>query len=239
MHLKSFILAAESTGAVSSRRPAADFSALRWARCGRQDGKIEGAHIGPHFTPKAKSVIFLFMCGGISHIDTFDPKDNKYAGKLIDAIGFGDNVAEMKRPVIPISAHVQAIRQIGHSGVGLVPECGRRDRRVRRGALDVVQRGQPFSRRDRDHDRPPRRQFDHPTLGAWVSYALGAANQNLPTFVNIGRASSPVQLTGGYLGANVSATPFQPGETPIPESDIRRNRATPPSATSRCACSTK
>jgi hypothetical protein len=60
------------------------------------------------------------------------------------------------------------------------------------------------------------RQFDHPTLGSWVSYALGSANQNLPTFVNIGRASSPVQLTGGYLGANVAATPFQPGETPIP-----------------------
>src|SRR5258708_30399970 len=39
------------------------------------------------------------------------------------------------------------------------------------------------------------RQFDHPTLGAWVTYALGTANKNLPTFVNIGRPSSPVQLT--------------------------------------------
>ena len=68
------------------------------------------------------------MCGGISHIDTFDPKDNKYAGKLIDAIGFGDNVAEMKRPVIPISAHVYALRKVRHSGFRLVPECGRRDR---------------------------------------------------------------------------------------------------------------
>src|SRR5437879_1523370 len=54
-----------------------------------QEGKIQGAHIGPHLKPKAKSVIFLFMCGGISHIDTFDPKDNKYAGKLIDALGCG------------------------------------------------------------------------------------------------------------------------------------------------------
>jgi len=60
------------------------------------------------------------------------------------------------------------------------------------------------------------RQFDHPCLGSWVSYALGSANKNLPTFVNIGRASSPVQLTGGYLGATVAATPFQAGETPIP-----------------------
>ncbi len=61
------------------------------------------------------------------------------------------------------------------------------------------------------------RQFDHPTLGSWVSYALGSANKNLPTFVNIGRPSSPVQLTGGYLGATVAGTPFQPGATPIPD----------------------
>jgi hypothetical protein len=60
------------------------------------------------------------------------------------------------------------------------------------------------------------RQFDHPTFGSWVSYALGNANKNLPTFVSIGRPSSPVQLTGGYLGASVAATPFQPGATPIP-----------------------
>jgi len=60
------------------------------------------------------------------------------------------------------------------------------------------------------------RQFDHPCLGSWISYALGTANKNLPTFVNIGRPSSPVQLTGGYLGATVAATPFQPGDTPIP-----------------------
>src|SRR4051812_17968953 len=43
---------------------------------------------GPHFAPRAKAVIFLFMCGGVSHIDTFDPKDNKWAGKFIDVIGF-------------------------------------------------------------------------------------------------------------------------------------------------------
>src|SRR5439155_6528092 len=60
------------------------------------------------------------------------------------------------------------------------------------------------------------RQFDHPTFGSWVSYALGSANKNLPSFVNIGRPSSPVQLTGGYLGATFAATPFQPGDTPVP-----------------------
>jgi hypothetical protein len=50
-------------------------------------GEIQDVHIGPQHAAKAKSVIFLFMCGGVSHIDTFDPKDNKWAGKFIDAIG--------------------------------------------------------------------------------------------------------------------------------------------------------
>src|SRR5580692_419751 len=68
-----------------------------WAEDGKlmQDARLPGP-------ARAKSVIFLFMCGGMSHIDTFDPKDNKFAGKIMDAIGFGDNNAPMKRPVIPI-----------------------------------------------------------------------------------------------------------------------------------------
>jgi hypothetical protein len=68
------------------------------------------------------------------------------------------------------------------------------------------------------------RQFDHPTLASWVTYALGNGNKNLPSFVNIGRPSSPVQLTGGYLGASVAATPFQPGATPIPNLKTRGGR---------------
>src|SRR6478752_6963092 len=180
------------------------------------DGKIQGAHLGPHFEPKAKSVIFLFMCGGISHIDTFDPKDNKHAGKLIDAIGFGDNVAEMKRPVIPI---LRTFTRYGKSGIPVsdwFPNVG--------GVIDefaVVRsmwcnEGNHFPAVIETTTGHRGRQFDHPTLGSWVSYALGSANKNLPTFVNLGRPSSPVQLTGGYLGAGVAATPFQPGETPIP-----------------------
>ena len=79
-----------------------------------EDGKILDVHTAATLPPKAKSVIFLYMCGGVSHIDTFDPKDNKFAGKLIDATGFGDNVAEMKRPVIPI---LRTYTQYGKSGI--------------------------------------------------------------------------------------------------------------------------
>ena len=179
-------------------------------------GEIPDAMLGPHFNPRAKSVIFLFMCGGVSHIDTFDPKGNKHAGKLIEGIGFGDNFAEIKRPVIPCH---RTFTRYGQSGIPVsdwFPHVG--------GVIDEIAVVRSMWCHEGNHAPAVietntghrGRAFDHPSFGSWVSYALGSANQNLPGYVNIGRPTSPVQLTGGYLGASVSATPFQTGDTPIP-----------------------
>ncbi len=185
-----------------------------------EDGKMPGSRLEGE--PRAKSVIFLFMCGGVSHIDTFDPKDNKYAGKIMDAVGFGDNNAQMKRPVIPC---LRTFERYGKSGIPVsdwFPHVG--------SVIDDVAVVRSMYCHQSNHfpaviegaTGKPLRQFEHPCLGSWVSYALGTANKNLPTFVNIGRPSSPVQLTGGYLGATYSATPFQPGDTPIPNLNLPR-----------------
>jgi uncharacterized protein (DUF1501 family) len=178
-------------------------------------GQIHAA-AATQITPRAKSVIFLFMCGGVSHIDTFDPKDNRWAGTLIDAIGFGDNLASMRRPVIPC---LRTFTRHGQSGTPVsdwFPHVA--------GVIDDIavvrsmwcHEGNHFPAVIETCTGHRGRIFDHPAFGGWVSYALGSANRNLPTFVNIGRPSSPVQLTGGYLGASVAATPFQAGPTPIP-----------------------
>ena len=183
-----------------------------------EDGKMPGSRLTGE--PRAKSVIFLFMCGGVSHIDTFDPKDNKYSGKIMDAVGFGDNNAQMKRPVIPC---LRTFERYGKSGIPVsdwFPNIG--------SAIDDIAVVRSMYCHQSNHfpaviegaTGKPLRQFEHPCLGSWVSYALGTANKNLPTFVNIGRPSSPVQLTGGYLGATYSATPFQPGDTPIPNLNL-------------------
>jgi hypothetical protein len=180
---------------------------------------------GSHFAPRAKSVIYLFMCGGVSHIDTFDPKDNKWAGKMIDVIGFGDNRAEMRRPIIPCH---RTFTRYGKSGTPVsdwFPHVG--------GVIDEIAIVRSMWCNEPNHfpaviencTAHRGRQFDHPTLGSWITYALGTVNQNLPAFVNVGRPSSPVQLTGGYLGAGVAATPFQTGHVPIP------NLNPPPGAT--------
>lgn len=179
-------------------------------------GELHDTGIKPQLEPKAKSVIFLFMCGGVSHIDTFDPKDNKWAGKLIDAVGFGDNQAEMQRPVIPCQ---RTFTRYGESGIPVsdwFPHVGEMVDDIAVIRSMWCNEGNHFPAVIETCTGHRGRQFDHPTLGSWISYALGSANKNLPTFVNVGRPSSPVQLTGGYLGATVAATPFQPGDTPIP-----------------------
>jgi hypothetical protein len=179
------------------------------------DGHMPGAVLTGQ--PRAKSVIYIFLCGGMSHIDTFDPKDNKHSGKLMDAIGFGDNNAPMKRPVIPI---LRTFKKYGKSGIPVsdwFPHVG--------GAIDEFAVVRSMYCHQTNHfpaviehtTGKALRQFEHPCLGSWINYALGTANKNLPSFVNIGRPSSPVQITGGYLGTSYSATPFQTGATPIPD----------------------
>jgi hypothetical protein len=123
----------------------------------------------------------------------------------------------MKRPVIPI---LRTYKNYGKSGIPVsdwFPNVGE--------VIDDIAVVRSMYCHQTNHfpavlegaTGKPLRQFEHPTLGSWISYALGTANKDLPTFVNIGRPSSPVQLTGGYLGASYSATPFQPGDTPIPD----------------------
>src|SRR6266478_472018 len=175
----------------------------------------DGLRLPGNAPARAKSVIFLFMCGGVSHIDTFDPKDNKLAGKMIEAVGFGDNMAKMLRPVIPCH---RTFTKYGQSGIPVsdwFPHIG--------SVVDNIAMVRSMFCHETNHSPAViematghRDRFaDHPTLGAWASYALGSANQNLPTFVHMGRPSSTTQLSGGYLGAIHSATPFRAGDTPI------------------------
>ena len=178
-----------------------------------EDGFIK-AGSGPHFPAPVKSVILLFMCGGVSARDTFDPKDNKWAGKMLDVVN-SNNGKAMLRPVL----HCPRVwTPYGKSGTPVCewyPHLG--------GVIDEIAMVRSMYCHEAGHftavgeiaTAHRNRQFDYPALGSWISYALGTANRNLPTFVNMGRPSSPAQLAGGYLGTQESATPFQAGETPI------------------------
>ena len=118
----------------------------------------------PHFAPKAKSVIWLFMVGGTSQMESFDPKPalTKYAGKTIarDAVQGrarrrkfnaenlrvvvpDDANGQIRGDALPAAGRLQEARAERHRGERLVAARRQRDRRRARRALDVDDRQQP------------------------------------------------------------------------------------------------
>ncbi len=160
----------------------------------------------PHFTPKAKSVIWLFMNGGVSHLETFDPKPmlTKYAGKTIAETPFKDvqNPEKLKlaRVVVVNDANGQqrnklyplqvGFRKHGQSGIEVsdwLPHLG--------DCVDDIAVVRSMYTTDDNHGAQTqfhsgRHMLDgeFPTLGAWVHYGLGSLNDNLPQFISHGQA---------------------------------------------------
>jgi hypothetical protein len=190
----------------------------------RADGKA-------HFAPKIKSVIWLFMCGGVSHVESFDPKPalNQYAGKTIDESPFKKDVLDSpfyRKQVMDFTGTPRALmnklyplqvgfRKHGQSGLAIsdwwphLATCA--------DDLAIVR-----SMWTTDNDHAAQLQFHtgrhvfegfHPTIGAWVHYGLGALSDNLPQFVVIG--SPPGDCCGGvgthgasYLGPEHAGVPL-------------------------------
>ena len=138
----------------------------------------------PHFTPRAKRIIFLFMHGGPSHVDTFDhkPELTKQDGKPLPfdkpRIQFAQTGNLLKSP--------WGFKQYGQSGAwasDLFPNVGQcvdditfiksihGSNEAHGGALLKIHTGSDT--------------FVRPSMGAWISYGLGTENENLPSFMTI------------------------------------------------------
>jgi hypothetical protein len=155
----------------------------------------------PHFTPKAKRVIFLCMEGGPSHVDTFD-----YKPKLIADNGKPSNRGRFAGATL--LGPQAAFKQHGRSGLwvsDLFPEVAAKadDLCILNGMqTDLPAHPQAFLQMHCGIF-----QFPRPSLGAWVLYGLGTENQNLPGFVSI----SPPGNNGGpaNYGSSFLPTAFQ------------------------------
>jgi hypothetical protein len=180
----------------------------------------------PHFAPKAKSVIWLFMNGGVSHMESFDPKPmlNKYAGKTIAETPYADTQDPKKlaieRLVVPDANGNQrnelyplqiGFRKHGESGIEVCDWFPHIARNVDR--LAVVR-----SMWTTDSNHGAQTQFhsgrhmndgEFPTLGAWVHYGLGSLNDNLPQFISIGSREYWNKRDGFYLGPAHDAVPLR------------------------------
>jgi hypothetical protein len=175
----------------------------------------------PHHKPTAKSVIWLFMEGGPSHIDLFDPKPEleKLAGQPMPA-SFGKVVTAMGTASNTILPSKRAWKQHGQSGIWVSdwhPEVAKHadhlcvfrgcwaDGLNHVGSVCQMNTGSILAGR--------------PSLGAWVTYGLGTANENLPTFVVLTDdkevVGGPKNWSAGFLPAVYQGTMFRNEGAPI------------------------
>lgn len=174
----------------------------------------------PHIRPKARRVIQIFAVGGMSHLDTFDfkPELVRRDGMPYSMPTFFGQGGNLRGPAWPF-------RQHGASGLwvsGLLPHLATQ--------ADKLTLVRSMVSKSANH-MPAVAQMNtgfiltgFPAMGAWVTYALGSENENLPAFVVLpDRDSHPwggsAQWTNGFLPATVQGTAFRTrsGGAPVPD----------------------
>ncbi len=194
----------------------------------RSDGLVASTNIPdplapkkPHHGPTAKSIIWLFMEGGPSHLDLFDPKPRlmELAGQPMPA-SFGRPITAMGTSNNTLMPSRRTFKQYGESGIWVsdwYPNIAEHvdDLAVVRsvwadglnhvGSVCQMNTGSILAGR--------------PAMGAWTTYGLGSANRNLPSFVILLDAQEPVggpkNWSSGFLPATYQGTQFRQGDTPI------------------------
>ena len=171
-----------------------------------QQARAAGAAPG-HFAPRAKSVIFLFMSGGPSHIDMLDPKPSikEYEGQRPAAVDL--RTERVTRGLLPSPFEFRPGGECGTEVSDLLPytrQCVD-DMCVVRSVIG----GNPNHAPAANWLFSGRIDQIHPSLGAWVSYGLGAENSNLPGFVSLKKGGSPSRyVRNGYLPGQHLGTPI-------------------------------
>ncbi len=180
-----------------------------------------------HFPPKAKRVILLYMSGGVSHVDSWDPKPKLFAdaGKTVPVNEFqgrkGDYQMFLKRPQWDFAPHGQSGTQVS----GLFPRLAK--------CVDDLCVIRSMKSDHTNHYEATLGihtgsfTFARPSMGSWISYGLGTVNRNLPSFVVIAPHSP-------YAGGQVWGSDFLPGSHqgtlvvpgPVPVANIQRRAPT-------------
>src|SRR5262249_55391447 len=181
----------------------------------------------PHEMAKGKSVIWVFMNGGVSHVETFDPKPalTKFAGKTIKespvpeaqdpeklklarVTVINDANGQQRNKLYPLQV---GFKKYGKSGIEVsdwLPHTG--------DCIDDIAVIRSMYTTDDNHGAQTqfhtgRHMLDgeFPTLGAWVHYGLGTLNENLPQFISMGNREYWNLKDGHYLGPAHDAVPIR------------------------------
>jgi len=184
----------------------------------------------PHFAPKAKRVLCLFQSGGMSHVDLFDYKHTlrQHHGKEIPPSVKGDQrltgmtSGQSEYPVVQPMADGKLCGQHGTWISNLLPHM--------QSITDDIAIVKTVWSEAINHDpgitlmNTGNQQPGYASMGAWISYGLGSANENLPTFITMtsqGTGKNPGQpifsrLWGnGFLPASHQGVGLRPGANPM------------------------
>jgi hypothetical protein len=179
----------------------------------------------PHFKPKATAVIFLFMYGGPSHVDTFDYKPKLYPldGKTIDVKTKGRGGTKSQGRVVGPKWGFKQYGECGKYVSDLFPNVGQcvddiafihsmyADSPLHGSAMLMMNSGRILS--------------GAPALGSWVNYGLGSVNENLPGFVVMldntgGPISGAKNWNSGFMPATYQGTVLRTAGAPILDLDL-------------------
>jgi hypothetical protein len=180
----------------------------------------------PHLPPRARSVIWLFMNGGVSHMESFDPKPmlNRYAGKTIAETPFASvqdpKKLALERLVVPDANGNQrntlyplqvGYRRHGQSGIEISDWFPYTAQHADRLAVvrSLWTTDSNHGAQTQFHSGRHQNDGDFPTLGAWVHYGLGSLNENLPQFISLGTREYWNRRDGHYLGPKHDAVPLR------------------------------
>ncbi len=176
----------------------------------------------PHFKARAKRVIWLFMHGGPSHVDLFDPKPDlqKYAGQPVPE-SFGKVMTRRNVANNPLLAPIKPFHPRGKSGLPIsdflphISELADDLCVIRSLHGDSVNHPQSVYQMNTGSIL-----MGKPSFGSWVAYGLGTVNQNMPAFVVLpdpggGLKGGPPAWGSGFLPATYQGVTMRPGATPI------------------------
>jgi hypothetical protein len=174
----------------------------------------------PHFPAKAKAVIFLYMYGGPSHIDTFDYKPTMYGrdNQTIEVKTFGRGGRRNVGRIVEPRWKFKQYGQCGKWVSDLFPNVAKHvddiafvhsmtaDSPIHGSAMLQMNSGKILS--------------GSPCMGSWINYGLGTVNENLPGFVVMldprgGPISGPKNWSAGYMPATYQATVIAATNNPI------------------------
>ncbi len=205
--------------------------------------KLPLAPRGPHFAAKAKRVVHLFMNGGPSHVDTFDPKPmlDKYHGKPLPAAQPAHRAQDRRGHALAVrvrqataSSGIEVSELFAETAAHIDDMCV-----IRSMHADVPNHEPSLMLMNCGDGRLPR-----PSMGAWVTYGLGSENQNLPGFIVMCPGGYPIVATqnwrsaflpGAYQGTYLD-TQHTRGREAHREHPQHRAHAWPSSAGSSTSC---